>query len=260
MKKCYFLGLLLFVSLSSCINAKRLAYFQGLNRSADVTHKIDNYSPLVIQPGDELGISVRSLSPEGSAIFNSESSASTTPGQTTGSSGSGYLVDQKGEILFPLIHNVKVSGYTLAEVQNMLQKAITPFLKEPIVTVRLANFKISVLGDVGHPGVFPISEDHLSIPEALSIAGDLGISGKRENILLIREIDGKRKYVNIDVTSDKLFDSPYYYLKNNDILYVEAGPGKFVSISPVKTDLPLILSLVSLVLIFLQVNKNYKLF
>jgi polysaccharide biosynthesis/export protein len=262
MKKFYFLGLLLFLSLSSCINAKRMAYFQELKRSEDITHKIDNYSPLIIQPGDELGISVRSLSPEGSAIFNSESSAASTgpDGQTKSSSGSGYLVDQKGEILFPLIHNVKVSGYTLAEVQNMLQKAVTPFLKEPIVTVHLSNFKISVLGDVGHPGVFPINEDHLSLPEALSIAGDLGISGKRENILLIREIDGKRKYVNIDITSNKLFDSPYYYLKNNDILYVEAGPGKFISISPVKTDLPLVFSVVSLILIFIQVNHNYKIF
>src|SRR5258708_5734920 len=113
----------------------------------------------------------------------------------------------------------------------MLTVAMTPFLKEPIVTVSITNFKISVLGDVGHNGVFNVDGDHISIPEALTLAGDLTISGKRENILLIREINGERKYVNIDISSSKIFDSPYYYLKNNDILYVEVGKAKYASLN-----------------------------
>ncbi len=122
------------------------------------------------------------------------------------------------------------------------------------------NFKITILGDVGHPSIFPIDGEHISIPEALSLAGDLTISGKRENILLIREINGERKFVNIDITSPQLFNSPYYYLKNNDILYVEAGKAKFASLNQNDRTIPIVLSLLSFLLLLLEVNKNYKIF
>ena len=269
MKQYLYLLLLLVITASSCNTAyKNSQYFVGLDRNSALSHKIDNYAPLTIQSGDILAIHVRSLSPEGSAIFNTDdvssaSSGTTTGGATSGGGGtpvSGYLVDKNGDIQLPLIHGVKVSGLTLEEIQVVLQKDITPFLKEPIVTVHLQNFKITVIGDVGRPDVFSIPHDHISIPEVLAMAGDLSISGKRQNILLVREINGERKYVNIDMTSDKLFNSPYFYLKNNDLLYVEAGRGKFVPLDQTRTNLSIALSLISLLLVVFSVGKNNKIF
>lgn len=264
----YFFLIIAFV-FSSCAYTNS-PYFQGLTRNPDLSHKITNYSPLVIQNGDMLAIHVKSLSPEGDAIFNSEisyptSSAGVQGGDQSSSGGgsgqqSGHKVDSKGEIALPLIHNIKMSGLTLAEAQTTLQQAMTPYLKEPIVAVSLANFKISVLGDVGHVGVFTIDADHISIPEALTMAGDLTISGKRENILLIREINGERKYVNIDISSSKIFDSPYYYLKNNDVLYVEVGKAKFASLNQNSKILPYTLSILSFLLVLAEFNRSYRIF
>ncbi|HEY8780364.1 MAG TPA: polysaccharide biosynthesis/export family protein [Mucilaginibacter sp.] len=270
MKKRYILILL--IALSSCSPYTNSMYFQGLERNPEINHKINNLSPITIQIGDVLGLNVKSLSPEGSAIFNTGSGSSSTSGGTTdnssgnssGNSGSsngssGYKVDQNGEIELPLIHKIKVVGMTIPEVQNAIQKAITPFLKEPIVTVQLMNFKITVMGDVMHPDVISINNDHVSIPQALTLAGDISPSGKRDNILLIREINGERKYVNIDMTSSKLLESPYYYLKNNDMLYVEEGRGKFISVSPIRQNLSIVLSLISLVLVAFEVSRTTKL-
>ncbi|MDB4902307.1 MAG: sugar transporter [Mucilaginibacter sp.] len=259
---------ILLIVLSSC-HYTNSSYFQGVNRNSDIGHKIENFTPLTIQSGDLLGLNVKSLNPEGSAIFDSGSSGSSSSSSSTGApatggggggSSSGYRVDQKGEIMLPLVHNIKVGGLTIAEAQNVIQQAITPYLKEPIVTLNLLNFKISILGDVSRPAVFPINDEHISIPEALSLAGDLTISGKRENILLIREINGERKFVNIDISSAQLFNSPYYYLKNNDILYVEAGKAKFASLNQNDRTLPYVLSVLSFLIVVFTFNKNYKIF
>jgi polysaccharide export outer membrane protein len=259
---------ILLVVLSSC-HYSNSPYFQGVNRNPELGHKIENFTPLTIQTGDLLGLNVKSLNPEGSAIFDSgsggsSSSSSATGAPSTGGGGGGssspYRVDQKGEIMLPLVHNIKVGGLTIAEAQNVIQQAITPYLKEPIVTLHLLNFKISVLGDVSHPAIFPIDAERISIPEAISLAGDLTISGKRENILLIREINGERKFVNIDISSSQLFNSPYYYLKNNDILYVEAGKAKFAPLNQNDRTVPIVISILSFLLLLLSVNKNYKIF
>ena len=266
--KHYYLNffLVLAVVLSSCAY-RNASYFQGLDRNANISHKIDNYAPLTIQAGDILALHVKSLSPEGSAIFNTDvsdsapsgnaaNSSSSSGSSSSGGGASGYLVNQQGEIELPLIHNIKVIGMTIEEVQNTLQKAVLPFLKEPIITVHIMNFKITVLGDVTNPNMYTINNEHISIPQALSLAGDLTITGKRENILLIREINGERKFVNIDITSDKLFDSPFYYLKNNDILYVEAGKGKYESLNQNYKTLPLITSILSVILIGYEIIRN----
>jgi polysaccharide export outer membrane protein len=266
MKKHYFLILL--IGLSSCSPYSNSQYFQGLDRNSEINHKINNFAPTTIQIGDEIGLNVKSLSPEGDAIFNTEISYSGTSGNATdnsssnsgGKGSSGRRVDQNGEIELPMVHKIKVVGMTIPEVENTIQKAITPYLKEPIVTVQLTNFKITVIGDVGRPDVITVNSDHISIPQALSLAGDITPSGRRDNVLLIREINGERKYVNIDITSNKLFDSPYYYLKNNDMLYVEEGRGKFIPVSPLRTNLSIVISLISLILVLFEVNKNNKLF
>ncbi|MGF7081444.1 polysaccharide biosynthesis/export family protein [Mucilaginibacter sp. UYCu711] len=252
-----FLLFLLTIIYSSCTSYKKVNYFQGLNRNSDISLPIKNYAPITIQPGDILGINVSSLSPEGSAIFNASSNVSTgAQGSDAGNSVLGYLVDEQGNIQLPLIPKIKVGGLTTSEAQSVLQKAILKFLKEPSVNVRLLNFKFSVLGDVAHPGVFNIKNERITLVEALSLAGDLTVTAKRENILLIREIDGERKFVNIDITSSALFNSPYYYLKSNDVLYVEAGKAKYDATSSFTRGLPVFISVISLVLVIFQLAKH----
>jgi polysaccharide export outer membrane protein len=257
--------LVLLISISSCSSYHNSMLFQGVNRNPDLKHKIGNYTPIIIQTGDVIGLNVKSLSPEGSAIFNTGGNASnitistdnSSSGASSQSAEEGYTVDQNGEIQLPLVHNIKVKGLTIVEAQNTIQKAITLFLKEPIVIIHLVNFKITVVGDVGHPGIFSVSSDHISITQMLGLAGDLTASSKRNNILLIREIDGERKFVNIDMTSAQLFDSPFYYLKNNDMLYVEEGRGKFTTPTGYSKIAPIILSGMSLLFLVVELRR-YK--
>ena len=263
--KHYYLNffLILAVVISSCTPYHNSAYFQGLDRNSGVSHKIDNFSPLTVQTGDELSLDIKSLNPDASAMFNTSGGGGSASAGSTGGSpaggGSGYLVDKNGEIDLPLVHKLKVAGMTIEEVQNAIQKAIAQYFKDITLTVHLMNFKITIIGDVEKPDIYSIENDRISIPQALSLAGDVTPSAKRDNILLIREINGQRQYVNIDITSSKLFDSPYYYMKNNDMLYVEEGRGKFINVNPVKQTLPYFLTFLSLCLIAFEVIRNYHL-
>jgi len=201
-----------FFAASSCNSYKKIPYFQNVNRSSTVSEKIDNYSPLTIQKQDILGITVTSLNPD------AWKDDSVKP--------SGYLVDMNGNIQLPLVGSMKAEGFTTNDLQQQIALKLTTYLKEPSVNVRIMNFKISVIGDVAHPNVYQIQNERVTIPEALGLAGDLNITGIRNNVLLVREINGNRQYINIDLTSADLFKSPYYYLKNNDVIYVQPDKTK----------------------------------
>ena len=233
-------SLLIFVAailtFNSCSSYKNIPYFQNLNKSAPTREDIQNFSPLTIQPSDILGISVSSLNPQAW----SDSSYRET----------GYLVDQQGEIKLPLIGKVKVAGLTTPVVGEQIQKRLQSYLKEPAVNVRVLNFKVAVLGDVGQPDVYKVPNERLTVTEALSMAGDLNITAKR-NILLIREIDGKREYIPLDLTSVNLFHSPYYYLKNNDVIYVQPDKTKYASVDNNYRTISLVLSGLSILAIIL---------
>ena len=133
-----------------------------------------------------------------------------------------YLVNNQGEIDFPVIGRIKVGGMTKNEAENMIQEKLMPYLKEtPIVTVRLSNYKISVLGEVAHPGSFTVTNEKVNVLEALAMAGDMTVYGLRDNVKLIREdANGKREIIEMDLTQSDLVLSPYFYLKQNDIIYV----------------------------------------
>ena len=196
---------------SSCRSYREIPYFQDVKRSGITDEQINNFSPLTIQPNDIIGVNVISSNTEASTTFNYN--ASNNP-------NTGYVVNQKGEVKLPLIGVVKVAGLSTEELRTQLQRSLLTYLREPVVNVRILNFKISVLGDVQRPDVYQVANERITLPEALSLAGDLNITGKRE-ILLVREINGKREYVPIDLKSKNLFNSPYYYLKNNDMIYVD---------------------------------------
>jgi len=268
MKKNLYLGIFIFqaiiISLTSCVNQKQIAYFQkGINQ-ADTIAVAQAYIPK-IQPGDILAINVGSLNPIASSFFNpfstmpvtSENSNPTTPsGSASGTSPSlsqsaapGYLVDAAGTIELPLLGTLKVSGLTTSQAKEMIKDKIKLYLKEPTVNVRFLNYKISVLGEVAHPSVYVIPNESVTLPEALSMAGDITIFGKRENVLVIRDENGKKEFGRVDLTSRDVFTSPYYYLHANDVIYVEPGKGRIAQTDKTDQILPIILSALSFIVI-----------
>ena len=236
------------VLMPACNNYKKVLYFQDLDRVNIRKEPIKNYSALVIQPEDILEINVASLNPEASAVFSFSSAAGGAAGQATGSE---YLVDHTGFINFPLLGYLKVVGSTTSGLRKELSEKLLVYLKEPIINVRIVNFKVSVIGDVANPGVYSVVNEKISIPEVLSMAGDINFSAKRNNILLIREQNGNREYIPIDLTKN-VFQSPYYYLKNNDLIYVQPGRNKVGGFSQ---TFGLFVSLVSVASIVIQVLR-----
>jgi len=243
----------------SCSNYKTVPYFQDLSQTAITKQEITNFSTLLVQPGDILGINVSSLNPEASAVFNYN--LNRVSGDNTDRSPQnsviGYLVDVNGNIRLPLIGETKVAGFSTTELNDQLQSKLQTYLSKPIVNIRILNFKISVLGDVLKPDVYTVQNERITIPEALSLAGDLNITGIRNNIMLIREINGKREFVPIDLTSKKLFESPYYYLKNNDVIYVTPNKQKVSAANTAFQKVGLIIAGLSVLAIIIS-SKNIK--
>jgi len=252
MKLYAFALILTFIScLCSCNSYKHIPYYQNLDKSRNSSQPIINYTPLTIQPADILGINVSSSNPEASAVFNYNlTTVNGTSNINPNNPVVGYLVNTTGEITLPLLGKVKVSGSTISELEVKLQKELSPYLKSCIVNLRLINFKVSVLGDVEHPGVFQIQNERITLNEAISLAGDLNITALRK-VLLIREKDGQREFIPIDLTSKSIFDSPYYYLKSNDVIYVQPSKNKFASVDNNYRTFSLILSALSIIAIVL---------
>ncbi|WP_242672969.1 polysaccharide biosynthesis/export family protein [Niastella yeongjuensis] len=207
----------------------------------------------VIQNNDLLNITVSSLNPEASAVFNqpggannnnnsnSQPTATTTP-------ANGYLVDGEGNIQFPFLGTIKASGMTKDELKDKLTKSLVDkkLLVDPIITVRFLNFKVTVLGEVAHPTVVTVPSESITLLEALGLAGDLTIYAQRDNVLVIRDENGKKLTHRLNLNSTELFSSPYYYLKSNDVVYVEPNKAKVASTSRTNTWLPILFSALSL--------------
>jgi len=217
---------------TSCVSPKSIVYFQGdtlRNSSQAVTQR---YVP-TIQSSDLLAIVVGSLNTEANEIFNAANLARTANTNYSVSGGGvrettlGYLVDADGNVEIPLIGKVAVKNLTTNVAADTIRHRLLNYLKEPSVTVRHLNFKVSVLGEVNRPAVYVIPDEKITLPEVLSLAGDLTIYGKRNNVLVIREEAGNRLYGRLDLTSRDIFNSPYYYIHKNDVIYIE----------PVKTRL-----------------------
>ena len=245
--RAYFYLLVSILLLSSCgVKYKSVPYFTDLPVDSLVQEQIRNQTVLKIQKNDILGLTVNSLNPEASAIFNLGSTSS-TPGLSSNSSANGFLVDQNGAIQLPLIGSVPVVGLTTPQARAAIEKKLSTYLKEPVVGLRIVNFRVSVLGDVARPGVYPVNNERVSISEALSMAGDLTITGLRDNVLLVREDRGVREYIRLNLQSKELFNSPYYYLQNNDILYVQPGPNKYASVDTSYRNLSILFSALSVI-------------
>lgn len=231
---------------SSCSTSKKIVYFDNVQDTSFIS-KLDA-AETVIQNNDILSISITSLNPEASAIFNTGNNfgGSVVPG--TGSSA-GYLVNSDGYIQLPILGNIKAAGITKKQLKDVITNSIVEkkLLLDPIVNIRNLNFKVTVLGEVARPTVVAAPSEKISLLEALGLAGDLTIYGKRENVLLIRETNGKKQVRRIDLTSKNFFLSPYYYLQPNDVVYVEPNQSKISNASLSKQLLPVLVSIVSVI-------------
>jgi polysaccharide export outer membrane protein len=244
----------LLMALSACNTRKDIIYFQGqttdfpTNSSYNPTIKPDDLLSIIVMASDEKSALLFNLPTMfGNNLYGGYSQGAPTP--------PGYLVSADGTIDFPVIGNIKVEGLTRSQAIEVIKNKLSSYVVNPTVSLRILNFRITVLGDVRTPGTFTIPNERISILEALGIAGDLLITGERQNILVIRDEGGKRKEYRVDITKESLFSSPVYYLQQNDVVYVEPNRAKRSAalINPSNAGLviaSLSLLITSLVLIF----------
>ncbi len=248
-KRVFITGLFLLVWLSGCVSPKQLVYFQDISSTPD-SIRLAPFSA-TIRPGDLLSVQVSSLNPEASAFFNPHPAQPLTAAPSTLNSTTplpaynGYLVAPDNTITLPLIGKVAVAGLTNVQAASQIQTRLKDYLKEPTVSLRNLNFRITVLGEVARPSLFNISNEQISLPEALGLAGDLTVYGRRDNVLVIREENGKRTSVRLDLTRRDVFQSPYYYLHPNDVVYVEPVKARVASVDRVYQITPIVLSALS---------------
>ncbi|MCQ2232216.1 MAG: polysaccharide biosynthesis/export family protein [Paludibacteraceae bacterium] len=215
--------------LSSCQSHKEIAYLQ--DQEGAVRTAMDSLYDARIKPKDLLTITVNTFDKEASLPFNLMYPASSPNGYSNNIGENAmqkYLVDNDGSIDFPVLGRIKVSGLTKKEVEAYLRGRLSLYLKdEPLVNVRMVNYKISVIGEVARPNTYTITNEKVNILEALALAGDLTIYGKRKNVKLMRESEtGERGVYVVDLTDRNLINSPYFYLQQNDVLYVEPNRTK----------------------------------
>lgn len=220
--KFFILAALSLLLSTSCVSRKKIAYFQDLPElalEADLAK-----SNLEIQPNDLLTITVSAANIEAVQPFNLP--LTSAPSLSGGGLGGrmelqSYLVDSDGNIEFPVLGTVHVAGLTRQGLVEKLKEEISKYVQNPIVNIKIVNFQVTVLGEVVRPGTFTVPDERISLPKALGLAGDLTIYGQRENVLIMRETGGKTEYKYIDLTSSDFINSPYYYLQQNDVIYVE---------------------------------------
>ena len=251
LKKIFLLLVGVFI-MQSCASKKDILYYQDIK---DSSQNAINYVSNEIQVNDILYITVDALVPESAAPFNLNLNNPTLNTQTIKIQG--YLVSQEGTITFPVLGELKVAGKSTIELQQMLTKTLNDkgYIKDANVNVRVINGKVTVLGEVNRPGTYSFEEQNISLNQAIGYAGDLTINGIRKDVLLIRENNGTRTYIKLDLTSSSWFTSPYYYVKQNDVIIVNPNGAKIMT-SGYLGNIGSILSILSIgVTLFLLLKK-----
>ncbi|WP_241461391.1 polysaccharide biosynthesis/export family protein [Aquimarina macrocephali] len=208
----------------------------------------------VFKVDDIVGIMVSAADMDAVRPFNlmqGSSSLGEGGGGDTSSAGTGeptYLINEEGNIDFPVLGELKIAGLTRIEAKKVIKEKLKIYINDPIVSVRLKNFKITVMGEVSEPGSYTIPNERVTIIEALGLAGDMTIKGRRENVIIIRENEGVNTYHRVDLTSKSIFESPVYYLAQNDVLYVEPNDSRIKESKTRNNTLGIIISIVGVVL------------
>jgi len=241
-------------TISSCVDTRKSTYFNDLG---DGTIKANTPVPeTIIRKHDILSIHVTSLNEEATKIFNTPNVAGNA---AAGATISGYLVSTDGTIQFPVLGTIKAEGLTKNQLKEIITKKLEESgqLKGAIVSIRLMNFRITVLGEVKNPAVLNIPSEKISLLEALGLAGDLTIYAKRDNVLVIREEGGEKIIKRINLNTTELLSSPYYYLKSEDIVYVEPNKVRVATAGRGAQWVPVAISALSFAAILVdRVSKN----
>ena len=212
------------LALSACSSSKKITYFQDLRQEGSELPMTTSPVSIRVMPDDKLSILVNSRDPQLSELFNLPYSARSIGGTGNSMGVSLYTVDSDGNIEFPLVGTVHVAGMTRKEIADRIKRKLEDdqLLKDPVVTVEFSNLRVSVLGEVNSPGRYAIERDNFTLLDAIGMAGDLTIYGKRDRVLVIREEEGGQRAYCVNLCSAKdLFASPAFYLRQNDVVYVE---------------------------------------
>jgi polysaccharide export outer membrane protein len=268
MKKSLWIGICLLavvVEMSSCVNIRKLQYMQG----AFDTTKLSSYTipEPIIQKGDQLSITVYSDNPAASAIYNQSAppagsnnpaslGASTVMSGTAVAGAGGYLVDGNGNIQFQSLGNIHAEGLTKLQLTAQLDSSLKTYLTNPYCTVRFLNFKVTLIGDVAHPGVYSIPSERVNVLEAIGLAGDLTITARRDNVLVVREQNGKRQWGRIDLTKPDIFTSPFYQLQQSDVVYVDLTKAKAASSDQTARNVTIIATAISALAIVVSLVRK----
>jgi polysaccharide export outer membrane protein len=269
--------------LPSCVSTRPLTYMQGSFDTAQLSQiKIPEAT---IREGDLLNIIVYSDNPEATALFNqsliivsnsagsagsSAGGASGTAGGSGGGSGStagaigggsptasGYQVDENGNIQFQGLGLLHVEDLTKAQLKELLDSRLKKLLNNPYYNIRFLNYRFTMLGEVAHPGIFSIPGEHVSMLEAIGLAGDLTLYGRRDNVLIIRENEGKREWARLDLTKPQIMNSPYFYLQQNDVVYIEATKKKLLANDQATTrNITIAATIISALAIVISLLRN----
>lgn len=211
---------------SSCVSKKEIIYFQ--DEPLNGLEKVNFNPETVFKPNDLLSIHVSGPDPETVRPFNlpvitMATSSVNLQGETRMQT---YIVDLDGNIEFPFLGTIKAGGLTRAQLTTYLKNKISELVNDPIINVRLTNFTVTILGEVNSPGTYTVEDEKISLLEGLGMAGDLTIHGKRDNVFLIREQDGVKRFTKFDLTSINVLNQPNFYLEQNDVIYVEPNRAK----------------------------------
>ena len=209
----------------SCASKKEVYYFQDIDRAV-----IQNSFKMInIQPGDILDIQIKALNPESVLIFQRQSSLNIQQVQFQNRVIDGYLVADNGTINMPLLGSINTKNKSPKALANDIKEALNSYVKNPSVNIRILNFRVSILGEVNQPGTYTVMEERFTLPQALGLAGDLTINGDRNNVLIMRNENGNQLNYNIDLTKSEFMKSPFYFLKQNDIVYVRPNTARVKS-------------------------------
>lgn len=251
-------------SLYSCLSYKQIVNFQdGESLNDSINDTIKNYVEIRLQPDDILMINVFSSNPAEAARFNAISldrqmMGAGGGGGMTAAEPIGYIVDKKGYLHLPVLGRIFARDLTIVQLQDLIYKKIeeTQYLKDFSLEVRFLSFRVTVLGEVNAPGTFTLSNRRLTILEALGMARDLTVFSNRDNILVIRDEEGIRKYGRVNLKSKSAFQSPYFYLKPNDIIYVEPHPTRVLTTpDPATRYINTVLGVISLATLIISLSN-----
>jgi polysaccharide export outer membrane protein len=235
--------LITFVSvlIFSCASNKNIPYFRDIPSNAHILSDTTMLpQDMRINIGDILTILVSGLDPTAVIPFNLPLVSYASPGSDqiyASPTIQPYIVDKQGMITFPVIGNIHVVGLKKDEVIALLKQKLSSYLKDPVITLQIMNFKVTILGEVAHPGTYTLPNEQVTILQALGYAGDMTVYGKRDNVLLIRDHNGRKEYSRINFNNSYLLNSPYYYLQQNDVIYVEPNKARMMSVDTQNTTL-----------------------